>query len=206
MPMPGMTQARPPEPSGAASVKMPQTLRPRTKMSFTHFMPAVSPETRSMACAAATADAGVMSLAAVSAGNLGRRSSEKYTPQPAGEKKRCSPLPRPAVCAPAMTAVNSGAPSRASAASTVFVESTLSYTRGKKALPRSAIYAFISSASTFSPLKKLRQLPDGVWSWQCDSNTRPADYKPNSIPFNKVERASSGFFTTFETSVGTAFL
>ena len=44
------------------------------------------------------------------------------------------------------------------------------------------------------------------WSWQCDSNTRPADYKPNSIPFNMVERASSGFFTTFETSVGTAFL
>ena len=42
----------------------------------------------------------------------------------------------------------------ASAASTVFVESTLSYTRGKKALPRSAIYAFISSASTFSPLKQ----------------------------------------------------
>lgn len=153
MPMPGMTQARPPAASGAASVRMPQTLRPRRKTSFTHLMPAASPEARSMARAAATAQAGVMSLAAVTAGKRGLSSREKYTPQPAGEKKRCSPLPRPAICAPAMTAVNSGAPERASAARTVFVESTQSNTRASKTLPLAAIYALMLSSSMSAPPK-----------------------------------------------------
>ena len=84
-PMPSTAcSKRPDSMSTTPSVRMPATLRPRQKMSFTHLMRASSPVTASMACAHATAAAQVRYWAA-SACSRGRSTTLRYTPAPAGE-------------------------------------------------------------------------------------------------------------------------
>ena len=43
------------------------------------------------------------------------------------------------------------------------------------------------------------------WSWQCDSNTRPADYEPDSGVKTKVKQAFSAFFQRLNHQVSTRF-
>ena len=61
--------------------------------------------------------------------------------------------------------------------------------------------------SIFDPPSK-RKIPANLtacgdfWSWQCDSNTRPADYEPDSGLKTKTKQAFSGFSQRLNHQVG----